>query len=106
MSSEAAPAGHIAVNIKAPSDVKLQINVPEDATVADLKTLVAAANSDFPADAQRLIFSGKVLKDEDPVSKYNLKNGHTIHLVSLLLVSLRLAASQTVAEASSSEAVR
>ena len=80
MSSEAST---IEVNVKGGNDVKMQIKVPEDATVADLKALVAQNNSEYAADQQRLIFAGKVLKDEDPISKYNLKNGHTIHLVSL-----------------------
>ncbi|ORY74307.1 hypothetical protein BCR35DRAFT_306768 [Leucosporidium creatinivorum] len=81
MSDAAAPSGTLSINVKGPQDVKLPITVPTGATVAELKALVAEANPDFPADQQRLIFSGRVLKDEELCSKYNLKDGHTIHLV-------------------------
>ncbi|GAA6002239.1 hypothetical protein JCM10207_003141 [Rhodosporidiobolus poonsookiae] len=69
------------LNIKGPSDLKLAVIVPSSASVADLKTAIAAEKSDFPADQQRLIFSGRVLKDEDPLTKYGIKNGVAIHLV-------------------------
>ncbi|XWS25981.1 hypothetical protein CRYUN_Cryun27aG0114300 [Craigia yunnanensis] len=34
-----------------------------------------------PVDQQRLIFRGKVLKDEHLLSEYHVENGHTLHLV-------------------------
>lgn len=34
-----------------------------------------------PVGQQRLIFQGKVLKDEHLLSKYHIKNGDTLHLV-------------------------
>ncbi|KAL6199741.1 hypothetical protein ACLB2K_029524 [Fragaria x ananassa] len=34
-----------------------------------------------PVGQQRLIFRGKVLKDDHPLSEYHLENGHTLHLV-------------------------
>lgn len=73
----------LAINVKGPSDLKLAITVPEGATVAELKGLITQANADYPVDRQRLIYSGRVLKDEELCSKYGLSNGHTIHLVSL-----------------------
>lgn len=71
----------LSLNIKGPSDTKLAVSVPADASVADLKAAVEAADASFPKDQQRLIFSGRVLKDEDPISKYGIKNGVAIHLV-------------------------
>jgi hypothetical protein len=71
----------LSLNIKGPNDTKLSVTVPADASVADLKAAVEAANADFPKDQQRLIFSGRVLKDEDPLTKYGIKNGVAIHLV-------------------------
>lgn len=47
----------------------------------ELKGLIQAKDESFPAESIRLIYSGRVLKDEDLVSKYSLKQGHTIHLV-------------------------
>ncbi|XP_023535546.1 large proline-rich protein bag6-like [Cucurbita pepo subsp. pepo] len=35
----------------------------------------------IPVNQQRLIFRGKVLKDEHSLSEYYLENGHTLHLV-------------------------
>ncbi|KAL2585413.1 hypothetical protein AAZV13_14G187100 [Glycine max] len=34
-----------------------------------------------PVNQQRLIFRGKVLKDEHVLSEYHVENGHTLHLV-------------------------
>ncbi|GAA6038882.1 hypothetical protein JCM8097_000550 [Rhodosporidiobolus ruineniae] len=73
----------LTLNIKGPQDLKLSVTVDSaEVTVVDLKRKVAeAAGDDFPADGQRLIFSGRILKDEDPLSKYGVKNGNAIHLV-------------------------
>jgi hypothetical protein len=45
---------------------------PDDGTVLDLKAAVEAANG-TPADQQRLIFSGRVLKDSDKLAVYGVK---------------------------------
>ncbi|KAK9072923.1 hypothetical protein SSX86_009359 [Deinandra increscens subsp. villosa] len=36
----------------------------------------------LPVEQQRLIFRGKVLKDEDLLSEYHVESGHTLHLVA------------------------
>lgn len=77
-------APKLSINIKGPQDTKLSIQVAIAATVAELKQLIATENENFPADSQRLIYSGRVLKDEDLLSKYALKDGHTVHLVSIV----------------------
>ncbi|TNY22760.1 hypothetical protein DMC30DRAFT_115571 [Rhodotorula diobovata] len=74
-------AEQFTLNIKGPSDLKLSVSVPSTATVADLKEVIAKDKEDFPIDQQRLIFSGRVLKNEDPLTKYGVKNGVAIHLV-------------------------
>jgi ubiquilin len=51
-------------------------------TVADLKTKLEGPDlADVPASRQRLIYSGRVLKDADTLASYNVKEGNTIHLV-------------------------
>ncbi|KAK4698862.1 UDP-N-acetylglucosamine/UDP-N-acetylgalactosamine diphosphorylase, partial [Phenoliferia sp. Uapishka_3] len=80
-SSETAPSG-LEVFVKTPTGkIAITIESPDTITVLELKGLVEAKDSSFTADAIRLIYSGRVLKDEDLVSKYALKQGHTIHLV-------------------------
>ncbi|KAH6911697.1 hypothetical protein BKA70DRAFT_1146120 [Coprinopsis sp. MPI-PUGE-AT-0042] len=73
-------SSEIQVNVKGPSELKLQINISTDQTVLELKQAIAG-KSDVPADRQRLIYSGKVLKDEDVISVYKIQSSHTIHMV-------------------------
>jgi ubiquilin len=77
MSEEAA---QIQINVKGPSELKLQITISTDKTVLDLKQAIAE-KSDVEADRQRLIYSGRVLKDEDLLSVYKIQSTHTIHMV-------------------------
>ncbi|SCV67900.1 BQ2448_5511 [Microbotryum intermedium] len=79
-SSSATPPT-IKVHVKGPSDTKLTLSIATSATVLELKQAIAAEAAAFPADSQRLIYSGRVLKDEDELEKYKLKDGHSIHLV-------------------------
>jgi ubiquilin len=61
-------------------DKKYEFTVPVTLTVVELKDKIAA-ESDVPATSQRLIYSGRVLKDQDTLEHYKIKSGHTIHLV-------------------------
>lgn len=81
------------ITVKGPSDTKLLVSVSAASSVADLKLLVAdalvAAGSDRIEPAQqRLIYSGRVLKDEEVVVKYGLKDGNVVHLVRCPLYHL------------------
>ncbi|KAJ2921852.1 hypothetical protein H1R20_g15249, partial [Candolleomyces eurysporus] len=78
--TEESTAPEIQINVKGPSELKLQINIATDKTVSELKQAIAS-KSDVPADRQRLIYSGRVLKDEDLLSVYKIQSGHTIHMV-------------------------
>ncbi|GAA5938435.1 uncharacterized protein JCM15063_000734 [Sporobolomyces koalae] len=79
-------SSQLTVNIKGPSDVKLSITIDADATVEQLKQAIADQHADFAKDNQRLIFSGRVLKDEQPLASYGVKNGVAIHLASFIVV--------------------
>ncbi|KAF9646663.1 hypothetical protein BDM02DRAFT_2982101 [Thelephora ganbajun] len=70
----------IQIHVKGANELKLQITIKTDKTVQDLKHAIAE-KTDAPADRQRLIYSGKVLKDEEPLSNYKIQSGHTIHMV-------------------------
>ncbi|KAI0674016.1 hypothetical protein C8Q78DRAFT_1186515 [Trametes maxima] len=78
--SESSSSPEISINVKGPSELKLQITISTDKTVIELKQAIAD-KSDVPADRQRLIYSGRVLKDEDALSTYKIQSGHTIHMV-------------------------
>ncbi|KAJ6531745.1 hypothetical protein B0H19DRAFT_1188355 [Mycena capillaripes] len=79
MSDEVA-APEIQINVKGPSELKLQITITTDKTVLELKQAIAE-KSDVEAERQRLIYSGRVLKDEDLLSVYKIQSTHTIHMV-------------------------
>ncbi|BGP54330.1 hypothetical protein JCM8202v2_001907 [Rhodotorula sphaerocarpa] len=79
--AESADVQQFTLNIKGPSDLKVSVTVASDATVEQLKEAIAKEKEDFPVDQQRLIFSGRVLKNEDPITKYGIKQGVAIHLV-------------------------
>lgn len=70
----------IQIHVKGANELKLQITITTDKTVQDLKRAIAE-KTDAPADRQRLIYSGKVLKDEEPLSNYKIQSGHTVHMV-------------------------
>ncbi|KAI5983306.1 hypothetical protein EDC04DRAFT_2915053 [Pisolithus marmoratus] len=80
MSDPTQASSEIQINVKGPSELKLQISISTDKTVLELKQAIAA-KSDVEADRQRLIYSGRVLKDEDLLSVYKIQSSHTIHMV-------------------------
>jgi ubiquilin len=64
------------------NEAKYSVTLPIASTVIDLKQKLSSSDfADIPAERQRLIFSGRVLKDTDTLSSANIKDGHTIHLV-------------------------
>eukprot|EP00359_Climacostomum_virens_P004906 CAMPEP_0204913106 /NCGR_PEP_ID=MMETSP1397-20131031/11116_1 /ASSEMBLY_ACC=CAM_ASM_000891 /TAXON_ID=49980 /ORGANISM="Climacostomum Climacostomum virens, Strain Stock W-24" /LENGTH=765 /DNA_ID=CAMNT_0052084293 /DNA_START=719 /DNA_END=3016 /DNA_ORIENTATION=- len=58
-----------------------QFQVSPDISIEDLKKLIAAEFG-TPADRQRLIFQGKLLKDGSPLSEYIREDDLTIHMMA------------------------
>jgi ubiquilin len=85
MADEAATSSdetQITFNVKSSNDQKYVITVPSTTTVADLKAKLATPEfADLPVERQRLIYSGRVLKDPDTLQGVKIKDGHTVHLV-------------------------
>lgn len=80
MAEEAEP--QISFTVKSSADAKYSIQMTANSSVLDLKTKLSTSNfADIPTERQRLIYSGRVLKDGDTLSSYKIKDGHTIHLV-------------------------
>ncbi|KAK4193399.1 hypothetical protein QBC35DRAFT_481478 [Podospora australis] len=81
-SGEAGSDAQITFKVKAGNDSLFTITMPESATVLDLKTKLAGDDyAKTPAESQRLIYSGRILKDADKLEVYKIKNLNTIHLV-------------------------
>jgi ubiquilin len=72
----------VTFNVKAANDQKHVLTLPAATTVADLKTTLSTSEyADISPERQRLIYSGRVLKDHDTLGGVKIKDGHTIHLV-------------------------
>ncbi|KAI1333884.1 hypothetical protein F5Y15DRAFT_320292 [Xylariaceae sp. FL0016] len=72
----------VTFKVKTSGDKQHTITMAESATVADLKTKLSGSDyEDIPIERQRLIYSGRVLKNEEPLSLYKIKAGNIVHLV-------------------------
>ncbi|KAF1914165.1 hypothetical protein BDU57DRAFT_518987 [Ampelomyces quisqualis] len=77
-----ADESHVTFNVKAANDQKHLLTLPTATSVGDLKAKLATPEyADISPDRQRLIYSGRVLKDHDTLASVKIKDGHTIHLV-------------------------
>ena len=92
-SAEEAP---ITFSIKSSNDTKYTLTLPLSTPILELKERLAGSDyADTPVERQRLIYSGRVLKDNDTLATYNVKDGHTIHLVKSAASNQRQAATNT-----------
>jgi ubiquilin len=72
----------VTFNVKSSSDAKFVLTVPVNTTIGDLKQKLSTEEyASIPAERQRLIYSGRVLKDADTVGAVKIKDGNTVHLV-------------------------
>ncbi|QSZ29688.1 hypothetical protein DSL72_004205 [Monilinia vaccinii-corymbosi] len=72
----------VTFKVKTSSDGNHTITMAETASVLDLKTKLAGDDYEkIPVDRQRLIYSGRVMKNEELLSFYKIKHGNTIHMV-------------------------
>lgn len=70
----------ITVHIKCSNSDKAEIKIESSATVLQLKERINEVLS-VPANNQRLIYKGRVLKDELTLEGYDVQDGHTVHMV-------------------------
>ena len=81
-SAEASADPQVSFKVKTSGDRTHSITMSEAATVSDLKAKLAGPDfEDIPIERQRLIYSGRVMKNDEPLSTYKIKTGNTIHLV-------------------------
>jgi ubiquilin len=82
MADDAPEEAPITFNVKSSNDAKFTVTIPLSATVLELKEKLSTKDyADLPPERQRLIYSGRVLKDADTLATYNVKPGNTVHLV-------------------------
>ncbi|KAI9040542.1 ubiquitin domain-containing protein DSK2 [Aspergillus affinis] len=78
----AAEDSPITFTVKSSNDAKYTLTLPLSTPVSELKEKLSTSEyADTPADRQRLIYSGRVLKDNETLASYKIKDSHTIHLV-------------------------
>ncbi|OAA62777.1 Ubiquilin [Niveomyces insectorum RCEF 264] len=72
----------ITFKVKTSGDGLHTITMAESATVHDLKTKLATPEyENIAVERQRLIYSGRVMKNDDTLGSYKIKAGNTLHLV-------------------------
>ena len=72
----------VTFKVKTSSDSTHTITMSESASVLDLKTKLSGEDfENIPVDRQRLIYSGRVMKNDDALSVYKIKPNNTIHMV-------------------------
>ncbi|KAK3005918.1 hypothetical protein RJ639_017791 [Escallonia herrerae] len=72
--------GGVNVNVRCSNNTKFSVQVNLDSTVGSFKSVVARS-CDIPAEQQRLIYKGRILKDDQTLESYDLEADHTVHLV-------------------------
>ncbi|KAF9126510.1 hypothetical protein BGW39_006579 [Mortierella sp. 14UC] len=79
--TDTSPSGPITLNVRTLEAQTYSIDIPVTETVLQLKDRLATILS-VPSPRQRLIFRGRVMADDKPLTEYSLENGHTLHLVT------------------------
>ena len=70
----------ITIHIKCSNADKATVKIETTATVLELKEKVNEQLNVLPAQ-QRLIYKGRVLKDDATIDSYGVENEHTVHMV-------------------------
>ncbi|KAL3345843.1 hypothetical protein AABB24_024669 [Solanum stoloniferum] len=70
----------VTINVRCSNGSKFTVQVALDSSVGSFKSTLAQ-HSDIPAEQQRLIYKGRILKDEQTLTSYGLEADHTVHLV-------------------------
>ncbi|KAL0726053.1 hypothetical protein Bca4012_022146 [Brassica carinata] len=70
----------IPVNVRCSNGSKFSVRTSLESTVESFKALVAQ-NCDVPANQQRLIHKGRILKNDHTLLSYGLQADHSLHMV-------------------------
>ena len=69
--SESNAGGGVAVHIRCSNGSKFSVQISLESTVGAFKT-VLSQNCDIPAEQQRLIYKGRILKDDQTLESYGM----------------------------------
>lgn len=69
--AESSAAIEVNVNIRYSNGSKISVKTSLESTVAEFKA-VLAQNCDVPAEQQRLIYKGRILKDDQTLVSYGI----------------------------------
>ncbi|KAG5620860.1 hypothetical protein H5410_006078 [Solanum commersonii] len=70
----------VTINIRCVNDSKLSVHVSLNSTVGSFKSILSQM-TDIPAEQQRVIYNGQILKDDQTLKSYGLEADHTVYLV-------------------------
>ncbi|KAI3949732.1 hypothetical protein MKX01_040949 [Papaver californicum] len=70
----------ITIHISCSNGTKFSVKTSPGSTVLEFKSVISQ-NSDVSAEQQRLIYKGRILKDEQTLESYGLQEDHTVHMV-------------------------
>ncbi|KAM3560293.1 hypothetical protein ARSEF4850_003711 [Beauveria asiatica] len=80
--AEAGSDAQITFKVKTSSEGTHTITMPDSASVLDLKNKLAGDDfENIPVERQRLIYSGRVMKNDDTLATYKIKPNNIIHMV-------------------------
>merc|ERR1719336_3369620 len=71
----------ITINFKTTKGSKESVQISKSATVEELKQKIEEKSSDLSADRQRVIFKGRVLKNDKTVEGSGLEEGQMVIVV-------------------------
>lgn len=80
--AESSGDAQITFKVKTSGEKTHTMTMSEASTVQDLKTKLSGEEyENIPVDRQRLIYSGRVLKNEETLATYKIKPNNIIHMV-------------------------
>ncbi|XP_031269232.1 ubiquitin domain-containing protein DSK2b-like isoform X2 [Pistacia vera] len=78
--SESNGGDAVKVNIRCSNGSKFSVDIDLESTVESFKTALSE-KCEIPPEQQRLIYKGRILKDDQTLKSYGLEADHTVHLV-------------------------
>ncbi|KAM7523978.1 hypothetical protein LguiA_013880 [Lonicera macranthoides] len=72
--------GGVTIHVRCTNGSKFSVQINLDSSVGSFKSVVAE-KCDIPAEQQRLIYKGRILKDDQSLKSYGLEADHAVHLV-------------------------